>query len=99
MSEIIYWIQIGALSLAGNMVDTAPSTSTVFSETFKSQDECEADMMKMRLSKDSSATRVKTSGVFVDGDYNQITISMPVNLTGYGKGFIHFSCVPLKIKG
>ena len=89
------WMHVGVLILAGSGADVPPSTSTGYSERFPTIEACEADLIQMRLNANGTATKVKTSGVFVSEDYNQVVVSAPVNLTGYGKGTYHFSCIPI----
>ena len=89
------WMHIGVLILTVSGADVGPSTGTVSSQRFPTIEACEAELIKMRLNTSVTATRVETSGVFVSGDYNQVVLSVPVNLTGYGKGTYHFSCIPI----
>ena len=88
-------MQIGVLILAGFDAEAMPSTSTVHSARFPTIESCEANLIKMRLLGTSTAGRTKTSGVFVEGDYKQVVVSSPVNLEGYGKGVIYYSCIPV----
>lgn len=91
------WIQIAVLILAGSGSEIPPSTSTIYTKTFSSIMECEANLVDMRLnSVSSTAKRVKTNGI--DGDYKQIVVTTPVNLTGYGEGLSHSSCIPISFK-
>jgi len=89
------WIQIGVLILAGTGSDVTPSTSTIYSETFSTLEMCEGDILRMRLHENSSVKKMKTSSVFAKDEYKQIVVSSPVNLVGYGKGIMHYSCIPV----
>ena len=89
------WIHVGVLILAGSGADVPPSTHTVNSQRFHTIEACESALIQTRLLEIGIATKVKTSGVFVTEDYNQVVVSAPVNLTGYGKGTDHFSCIPI----
>ena len=89
------WIQIGVLILSGFGEEVIPSTRTISSIRYPTIDLCEADLTRMRLNVEASASRVKTSGVFMEDDYEQIVVSSPVQLLAYGKGVIHHSCIPI----
>ena len=90
------WIQIAVLILAGSGSEIPPSTSTIHTKTFSSIMECEANLVDMRLHSGSTAKRVKTNGL--GGDYKQIVVTTPVNLTGFGEGLSHYSCIPISFK-
>tara|TARA_B110000003_G_C16298758_1_gene397946 strand:+ start:289 stop:567 length:279 start_codon:yes stop_codon:yes gene_type:complete len=90
------WIQIAVLILAGSGSELPPSTSTIYTKTFSSIMECEANLVDMRLHSGSNAKRVKTSGI--GGEYEQIVVTTPVNLTGFGEGLSHYSCIPISFK-
>jgi hypothetical protein len=89
------WMHISVLILAGSGAEIPPSTGTVYSERFSTIEACEADLIQMRLNANGTARKVKTGGVFVSGDYEQLVVSTPVNLVGYGKGISHISCIPV----
>lgn len=94
MGNAIEWIQIGVIMLLGSESFDAPSTATIYSVNFPTQNECEADLIKMRLGSDSVLRKIKTNGVFVTGNYEQLVVTTPINLKGLGKGYTHYSCVP-----
>jgi|TARA_B100000768_G_C11045798_1_gene276203 hypothetical protein len=88
------WMQISVIILVGAIADDPPSTSMAYSKIFDTMKVCEDDLFENRLTGDRIAKRVRTSGVFLDGDYQQLVVSGPVDLLEFGEGFIHFSCVP-----
>ena len=89
------WILIGVLIFAGTGSDVIPITKTIDSRTYPTIEMCEGEIIRMRFGEDDSAKKIKTDSVFVDGEYEQIIVSSPINLTGYGKGIIHYSCIPI----
>lgn len=97
MNEIIHWVQIGVFYMAGSLAETPPSTATLYSETFATQSECEINLIDLRLLGNATATKIKTFGALVEGHYEQLVVTTPVNLADFGEGFVHFSCIPFSV--
>jgi len=82
------WIQIAVIILSAT-----PSAQTINPETFSTIETCEGDLMRTFINEDSSTKKMKTMSF--NGFSEQIVITKPFNVEGYGKGSMHYSCIPI----